>query len=265
MTVLVACMLLLISQAPVAQACPGCRATPTDTLLTFSPLFVQNKGLLASYTLLATDLTPLDPTLYEVIQPAIVVGAALVSAPTYRINQGTSFTLRIDGRMLAIPQPLEITLVETGRTHAIRLEQLNQGFDSNFLFDAPTHALSLTAKSVRNVQFRETVEELGISYAFSGLMRNISGIDGVFMRVFAVPQRVVFRENHGNASRWNLSLTRSTRKGSTTYEAMNILVPRGGRLLVNYSTWINASGRPVLVKQGFGTNSARTPVPVKRD
>lgn len=262
-TIALASAVLFAAQAPIASACTSCRAKASDNLITFSPLFEQNKPLLSSFVLLGADGLPLDPSLYETLPPSSPATGVLVNPTSFRVHQGVSFRLLVDGRLLAIPQPLDITIVGSGSTHSIDLQALNQQVVSDFSFDAPTQVLSLSAKGTKNILVQETHEELGLSYAFIGLQLRSSTTGGIFMRAFEPTRAIIFRENHGNASTWEITLTRTTVKGSGTYRATNIRVPQGGYLRVSYAKWEAANGRPTLTVVSARPNSKSTPVPLR--
>jgi len=250
-------------QASTASACTSCRAKATDNLITFSPLFEQNKPLLSSFVLLGADGLSLDSSLYETLPPSSPDAGVLVSPTSFRVHQGVSFRLLLDGRLLTVPQPLDITIVGSGSTHSIDLQALNQQVVSDFSFDAPTQVLSLSARGTKNILIQETHEALGLSYAFIGLQLRGSVSGGIFMQVFEPTRALVFRENHGNASTWDITLTRTTVKGSGTYRATNIPVPRGGYLKVSYSNWGGTKGRPTLTVVSARPNSTSTPIPLR--
>jgi len=262
-TIALASALLFAAQASTASACISCRAKVTDNLITFSALFEQNKPLLSSFVLLGADGLPLDPSLYETLPPSSPDVGVLVSPTSFRVHQGVSFRLLLDGRVLVVPQPLDITIVGSGSTHSIDLQALNQQVVSDFSFDAPTQVLSLSAKGTKNILVQETHEALGLSYAFVGLQLRGGETGGIFMQVFEPTRALVFRENHGNASTWDITLTRTTLKGSGTYRATNIHVPRGGHLKVSYSNWGGTKGRPTLTVVSARPNSTSTPVPLR--
>jgi hypothetical protein len=251
-------------QVPTANACTACRAKPTDTLIAFSPIFAPNRAILTSYTMLGTDGKPLDPSLYDTLPPSSPDDSVLVGPPSFRARPGVSFRLLIDGRLLAIPQPLDITLVGSGRTHSIDVQSLNQQVVSDFSFDAPAQVLSLSAQGTKNILIQETQEESRLSYAFRGLQLQGSGSGGVFMRVFETKHSIVFREGHGNASTWEITLTRTTAKGSATFRATGVKVPPGGYLTVFYLSWEKAGGRPSLTVTNTPPKTKVTVVPLRK-
>lgn len=262
-TFALASALLFAAQASTASACTSCRAKATDNLITFSPLFEQNKPLLSSFVLLGADGLPLDPSLYETLPATSPDAGVLVSPTSFRVHQGVSFRLLLDGRVLAVPQPLDITIVGSGSTHTIDLQALNQQVISDFSFNARTQVLSLSAKGTKNILVQETHEALGLSYSFIGLQLRGGVSGGIFMQVLEPTRTIVFREDHGNASTWDITLTRTTVKGSGTYRATDIRVPRGGHLKVSYSNWGGAQGRPTLTVVSARPNSKSTSVPLR--
>ncbi len=264
MIIALASVLAMSALAPEANACTSCRVKVTDSLLTFSELFAKNTPLLGSFTLLGIDGAPLDPALYETLTPTNQVAGVLVYPPSFRVHEGVSFRLLIDGRLLTIPQPIDITLVGSGSTHSIDLQALNQQVVSDFSFDASTQALSLSAKGTKNILVQETHETQGLSYAFTGLQLRGGTSGGIFMRFFEPSRSIIFREDHGNASAWEITLTRTTVRGSGTFRAANTQVPRGGYLTVSYATWETASGRPTLIVHSAGPNSSSTKIPLHR-
>ncbi len=263
MTIALASALLLAAQGPIARACTPCRTKPSDNLITFSPLFGKNRPLLSSFVLLDADGLPLDQSFYETLPPTSADIGVLVNPTSFRVHQGVSFRLLVDGRLLAIPQPLDITIVGSGSTRSIDLQALNQEVISDFSFNALTQALSLSTMGTQNILVQETHEALGLSYAFTGLQVRSRFSRGIFMRVFEPARAIVFREDHGNASTWEITLTRTTVKGSRTYRATNIRVPRGGYLRVSYAKWEAANGRPTLTVVSARPNSTSTSVPLR--
>jgi hypothetical protein len=256
--------LLLGSSVSAANANPTNRAKSGDSLLIFSSLLVQNEALLASYTLLGNDGQPLDPKLYQAVPPTGPDLGVYVSPPSFRIRPGVSFRLLIDGRLLTLPQQMSLTLIEGGSTHSIDLPALNQQDVSNFSFDAKNEVLALSAKGTQKVRVQVTHEDSGVSYAAIGRQLRGSASGGVFMRDIDPSNSILFREDHGNASTWEMTLSRTTITGTILYRATNIRVPQGGHLLVSYSKWDSDTSRPTLTSVSARPNSKSVAIPLKR-
>ena len=238
---------LLIGSTPTAaNANPSNRAKSADSLLIFSSLLIQNERLLASYALLGDDGQPLDAKLYEAFPPTGPDLGVYVSPPSFRIRPGVSFRLLIDGRLLTLPQQMSLTLIEGGSTHSIDLPALNQQDVSNFSFDAKNQVLALSAKGTQKIRIQVTHEDTGVSYAAIGRQLRGSASGGVFMRDIDPNNSIIFREDRGNVSTWEITLSRTTITGTTLYRATNIRVPQGGHLLVSYSKWNSEDNRPTL-------------------
>lgn len=256
--------LLLAMPTSVANADPAVRAESSDSLLIFSSLLAQNEPLLASYALLGLDGQPLDSNLHQTVPQTGPGLGVFITPPSFRVRRGISFRLLIDGRLLAVPQPMSLTLIEGGGTHSIDLPELNPLNVSDFSFDAQKQVLALSAKGTAKVRIQLTHEDSGVSYAAVGRQLRGRTSGGVSMRDIDPNDSIIFRENHGNSSIWEITLTRTTITGTITYRARNIRVPAGGQLLASYAKWDSDTSRPTLASVSARPSSKSVAIPMRR-
>lgn len=228
-----------------AQPCPGCRVTESRTLVTFSPVISANRLVFDDIAFLDSTGQPLDPAVYELIAPTNALGSPYANGPIVMVDSKVGFTITLDGKSVLTNQPFTVTVVRSGDTRSVSLEDLNAALTGQVAVD-PLGALVFRGAAIRQVKVTQTYETAGASYRFIGTQPISDSDTSVSMRTFGSRKRVVFRDTHDLASVWSLQLRSSTKTAATRYHSTNVRVTKGDQLVVEFDSWRGAVGRPAL-------------------
>jgi hypothetical protein len=242
---LAAGVFLMFSPARAEQPCATCRATDIRTMVSFSPVVSANRLVFDDIDILDTRGAPLDPALYSLIPSTNDDGSAYANGPVLMVDSKVGFTIGLNGKAVQANQPFTVTVVRSGDTRSVSLEDLNTALTGQVGFD-PVGALMVRGVSLRKVQVTHTYETANTSYRFVGIEPTASAETSLSMRTYGTRKRVIFRDTHDLASNWSLQLRSSAKSTSSRFHANNVRVPRGDQLVIVYGEWHGASGRPAL-------------------
>ena len=261
--------LLGLSIALVLGATPANAEAETprtaQSLVSFSPVAPENAGVFEDLRLLAANGMPLDPNLYLYISPtaAQAVGG-LVQGPVLRINFGTTFAISISGSAIQTPQPFSVTVIGKGATQSVYLGMLTQQTTSTVVVGGTNRSLVVVGRPLEQVTVTQTLEQSGVSYKFAGVQEVGSPDSGPYTRVISTKKQVVFKDLHGLAATWSVSVTSAQNSGRSSYETKAITTPAHAALVLLYPTWKGASGKPHLWLDLKADSKLDREIPLKR-
>lgn len=252
-----------VASSTALQQCPFCRAKPAETLVSFSPVLAQNQAVFSGIRLTNTEGQPLDPILYSLIPSSNPTNGKLVNGPVLLVQDGTPFGVLVDSSNVSVPQPFAVTVVGNGSTQAIAIDRLRSDVSSGLAIDSRKHSMALTARNLSSIRMTQTLEEQAASYRFIGTQHRSLTTVGTFMRVLPASSSVIFRENHGNASTWDIKLLRRSKTSTVAFTARDIDVPARAQLVVRYDAWNGSARQPHLYLYTSASPVKVTEIPLR--
>lgn len=235
-----------VSTALARQACPFCQAQGATTLVSFSSVSAANGGVFDSIELKDSRGNPLPVTDYQVIRPSDDRLSDSSVGPVFRIRAGVNFQLSLDGSSVETAEPFKVTIISPSSTRSLLLETLSKTTRGTLSVSGRSGGLVFSGTPANKGVITHTVERQGATYNFSGTQVAPYHLESMELGASPGVDRVVFAERHQYVSSWTVRMRSTTATGSSTYEAVDIAVPNGARLVVRYSKWRGAEGRPRL-------------------
>ncbi len=245
---------------------------PIRTLIRFSPVLRVNAAIFKDIVLSDLAGNPLDPTMYEMVPsldalvaadaslPAPCCGLkpesvtaisptglpqALVGGPSVYVKAGVSFKVGFKGVGLVKPQAFTMSVIRPGDVRTVRLSKLLKSGDGIVEVDGVNPALRVSGRPLQRVRVSEALDTVDASYRFVAEQQVTDGVAALTLQVLPAEKYAVISGRRGEKAPFTIVL-RSTAAGVSQFRASPVTIPPGAQLIVRYSAWRGAVGRPTL-------------------
>jgi len=255
-------MMGLVSVADLLteQECPVCLGEDQGTLVTISPLAADNADQIG-IRLVDQAGDPLDSSLYRVLSPLHPPTKAQVTQPLIKVAPGVEFGIVVGVDDLASKQSLELYAISNGEAQYLLVDELVSNSTSIFGVGGADGALfqSSAPSSPRILQLSD---QPGVSFDVNGHPLNLPAEATVEQNWNTTTERIRYRSDAKKTLRWNVQIGGLDSTGGREYVGLNVKVPAGGTIVVDYTS-VSASTAPkAWVKTADGKREPFTMQPV---
>jgi hypothetical protein len=243
-----------VSDTLTNLTCPICRGRDQGTLVAFSAVKIENRGI--DVGIVSPSGQALPPGAVKELSPLNPPSEDDVSLPLFLVAPGTAFRVAVDTSGMKSSESLEIYAMSRGTSRYVAAASVSPGTTQSFLVaDRAAEVASSRAASPRLLQ---TVERPKSSTVLNGhLLAQQRGTTA--SQEWSPKQRtMIYSSNAKHSTQWNVQADRSTSKHEVAYVALGVTVPAGGTIVIKYGDWVAGQGPSTWIDEsGDGTLDRR--------
>jgi hypothetical protein len=232
------------------QQCPVCIGPDQGTLVAFTSINDDNADEI-TLRLIDADGQPLDQSLYIVNNPLNPPGADQVSQPIITVAPGVDFGVVVIVGKLASAQPMEIYAISNGQSQYTLIDELIS--NSTNVFGVGKDGMTVFESSkVSSPRILQLSDQPKTSFDVNGHPKLLPAGVTAFQEWNYKKDRVEYRSTAKKPLSWNIQIGGLDRNGSSDFVGLNVKVPAGGKIVVDYSNVFTASPPRAWVQTGSG-------------
>lgn len=214
------------------QRCPVCRGKDQGTMVAFSSLAAANAAEV-TVVLLDTEGQPLPTDRYRALPALNPPTEENISVPVFIVYPGVDFLVAVNTGKLATPQPMEIYALSNGASEYLLIDELSS--DTFMVFGVDKDKAVFQSDKVSSPRIQQLYDGRSTSYDVNGhpLLLPKEVIAGQEWNKAA--QQVRYSSTAKRALDWNVQVTGINDSGEVGWVAIEVPVPAGGEILVDYS------------------------------
>ncbi len=219
------------------QPCPVCLGPDQGTLVALTSINEDNDEQIG-LRLVGQDGQPLDSSLYSVYNPLNPPGADQVSQPIIMVKPGVEFGVVLVVGKLASAQPMEIYAISNGQSQYTLIDELKSN-SINTLGVGKDGTTLFQSSKVSSPRILQLSDQPKASFDVNGHPLLLPPDVTAFQEWDYKKDRVEYSSTARKTLRWNIQIGGLNRNGTSDFVGLNLKVPAGGKLVVDYS---NVSG-----------------------
>jgi hypothetical protein len=253
--------LISVSDTLEVQPCPVCLGPDQGTLLTITSLNADNVDQVG-LALVDRQGNPLDEDLYTGIAPLNPPTQRKVSMPVIQVDPGVDFGVVVQTGKLASKQSLEIYAISNGKANYLLLDELRDDSTSVFEVSRDTGGARFQSDKPSSPRVLQLSDQPRVSFDVNGHPLDLPAGVTVDQNWNTDSQRVVYRSTAKRALRWNVQIGGLDNAGGQEYVGLNVRVPVGGRIVVDYTDASATKAPNAWVRSADGNRTPITLQPV---
>jgi len=243
------------------QTCPVCLGPDQGTLVTISPLKADNADQIG-IRLVDPQGQPLDPSTYRGLSPLNPPTKAQITQPVVTIDPSVDrFGIVVETGDLSSKQSLELYAISNGEAQYVLLDELASNSETTFGVGGLDGTLfySDAPSSPRILQLSD---QPGVSFDVNGHPLELPANARIRQLWNTETERVIYESTAKKALRWNVQIGGLDNSGGNEYVGLNVRVPAGGRIVVDYTNASATAPPKAWVRDATGNREPITLQPV---
>ena len=226
--------LVPVTETLKIQECPVCIGEDQGTLLAFSSFKEANANAI---TLRYVDEqgNPLSKDLYRSVAPLNPPTGGIVTTDVVFVNPGVTFGVVVETAELATQQSMEIYAISNGEGQYLLLDELVSNSKTLFAVGGLEKGTAFLSSAPSSPRILQLSDQPGVSFDVNGHPLNLPASVSVEQRWNTDSKRVVYKSTAKKALRWNVQIGGLDDSGGREYVGLNIRVPAGGKIVVDYT------------------------------
>lgn len=252
--------LISVAETLKTQRCPVCLGPDQGTLLAFSSLSESNAEEIV-ISLLDEQGDELSSDLFRSVASLNPPTDGVESQRVIFIEPGVKFGVLVQVGDLAAEQSMEIYAISNGEAQYVLLDKLASNSSTVFGVGGLDGTLyfSDAESSPRILQLSD---QPGVSFDVNGHPLNLPANAQVTQRWNTKTERVVYESTANKALRWNIQIGGLDADGALEYVGLNVRVPAGGRIVVDYTNASDTEAPNAWVRNADGVRTSIAMQPV---
>lgn len=236
------------------QPCPVCRGKDQGTMLAFSSISQANAGKI-SVIMFDLEGQPLAPNLYRVVNTLNPPTQKAVNIPLIFVNPGVNFVVGIQVDQLSESQPFEVYAMSNGASQYLLLDKVLS--NSLSLFAVGGDESFFQSDKAASPRIQQLYDGPITSYDVNGHPLALPKEVKANQEWNRTTKQVRYSSTATRALAWNLQVTGVRATGDAGWVGIDVSVPAGGEILVDYS---GASATKAPLAWVIDKDQNRTPV-----
>lgn len=240
------------------QPCPVCRGKDQGTMLAFSSWSAVNADAI-TIALLDVSGQPLAEDLYRVMDTLNPATEKQQSAPLIVVDPGVEFLVALQTGSLPDPQPIEIYAMSNGASEYLLLEELPP--NGTTIFGVGETSAIFQSTKATSPRIQQLYDGRTTSYDVNGHPLQLPRGVVASQDWNRSTKQVRYSSTAKRALDWNVQVTGIRDSGQAGWVAIDVAVPAGGEILVDYS---NASASTAPLAWVIAKDKTRTALTMQK-
>lgn len=252
--------LISVAETLKTQRCPVCLGPDQGTLLAFSSLTESNADEIV-IGLLDEQGDPLSSDLFRSVAALNPPTDGVESQRVIFIEPGVKFGVLVQTGNLVAKEAMEIFAISNGKAQYVLLDELVSNSNTLFGVGGLEGAL-FTSSAPSSPRILQLSDQVGASFDVNGHpLRLPAGVE-VTQRWNTETERVIYASDARKTLRWNIQIGGLDDDGGREYVGLNVRVPAGGRIVVDYTNASDSIAPNAWVRNADGVRTPITMQPV---
>lgn len=240
------------------QPCPVCRGKDQGTMLAFSSWSALNAEAI-TIALLDMKGQPLADDLYRVMATLNPATEKQQSAPLIVVDPGVEFLVALQTGRLSEAQPMEVYAMSNGSSEYLLLDELAS--NATTVFGVGKDSAIFQSSKASSPRIQQLYDGRTTSYDVNGHPLQLPKEVIASQEWNRSTEQVRYSSTAKRALDWNVQVTGIRDSGQAGWVAIEVSVPAGGEILVDYS---RASATTAPMAWVVAKDKTRTPLTMQK-